>query len=142
MASRNTVTGRQQHMPKEAYPVDSGFSRCSVPSDPIGTVARADTDGKGAVARGIPEVVSRRSAFFSLLKRWALGTYHGLRRQHVDTYLNEFVFRYNRRFYRHVYSKRCSGSPPTTSPSAIGTSSSETIFAKAPAGPTRPAYYI
>ena len=31
---------------------------------------------------------------FSLLKRWALGTYHGLRRKHVDTYLNEFVFRY------------------------------------------------
>ena len=26
----------------------------------------------------------------------------GLRRKHVDTYLNEFVFRYNRRFYRHV----------------------------------------
>jgi hypothetical protein len=29
-------------------------------------------------------------------------TYHGLRRKHIDTYLNEFVFRYNRRFYRHV----------------------------------------
>ena len=27
---------------------------------------------------------------------------HGLRRKHIDTYLNEFVFRYNRRFYRHV----------------------------------------
>jgi len=39
---------------------------------------------------------------FSLMKRWALGTYHGLRRKHVDSYLNEFVFRYNRRFYRHV----------------------------------------
>lgn len=39
---------------------------------------------------------------FSLLKRWSLGTYHGLRRKHVDTYLNEFAFRYNRRFYRHV----------------------------------------
>ena len=39
---------------------------------------------------------------FSLLKRWGLGTYHGLRRKHADTYLNEFVFRYNRRFYRHV----------------------------------------
>lgn len=39
---------------------------------------------------------------FSLVKRWALGTYHGLRRKHVDTYLNEFVFRYNRRFYRHA----------------------------------------
>ncbi len=39
---------------------------------------------------------------FSLMKRWSLGTYHGLRRKHVDTYLGEFVFRYNRRFYRHV----------------------------------------
>jgi len=39
---------------------------------------------------------------FALLKRWSLGTYHGLRRQHIDVYLNEFVFRYNRRFYRHV----------------------------------------
>jgi hypothetical protein len=39
---------------------------------------------------------------FSLLKRWGLGTYHGLRRKHIDTYINEFVFRYNRRFYRHV----------------------------------------
>jgi len=38
---------------------------------------------------------------FSLMKRWGLGTYHGLRRKHLDTYLNEFVFRYNRRFYRH-----------------------------------------
>jgi transposase-like protein len=39
---------------------------------------------------------------FSLMKRWGLGTYHGLRDRHLDTYLNEFVFRYNRRFYRHV----------------------------------------
>ena len=39
---------------------------------------------------------------FALMKRWGLGTYHGLRRKHLDTYLNEFVFRYNRRFYRHV----------------------------------------
>ena len=38
----------------------------------------------------------------ALMKRWGLGTYHGLRRKHIDTYLNEFVFRYNRRFYRHV----------------------------------------
>jgi len=36
---------------------------------------------------------------FALMKRWGLGTYHGLRRKHIDTYLNEFVFRYNRRFY-------------------------------------------
>jgi hypothetical protein len=43
----------------EAYPVDSGLSRCSMLSDRIGAVARADIDGEGAVARGIPEVVSR-----------------------------------------------------------------------------------
>src|SRR5215469_17739173 len=39
---------------------------------------------------------------FALMKRWVLGTYHGLRCEHIDTYLNEFVFRYNRRFCRHV----------------------------------------
>jgi len=37
---------------------------------------------------------------FALMKRWGLGTYHGLRRQHIDTYLNEFVFRFNRRYHR------------------------------------------
>jgi len=39
---------------------------------------------------------------FALLKRWSLGTYHGLRLKHIDRYLNEFVFRYNRRYHRHV----------------------------------------
>ena len=32
----------------------------------------------------------------------SLSEVHGLRRKHIDTYLSEFVFRYNRRFYRHV----------------------------------------
>ena len=34
---------------------------------------------------------------FSNLKRWALGTFHGLRRAHLRRYLDEFVFRWNRR---------------------------------------------
>ncbi|MBL0936014.1 MAG: IS1595 family transposase [Rhizobiaceae bacterium] len=34
---------------------------------------------------------------FSLMKRWALGVYHGLRKKHADIYLQEFVFRFNRR---------------------------------------------
>ncbi|BDA83360.1 hypothetical protein Sa4125_35040 [Aureimonas sp. SA4125] len=34
---------------------------------------------------------------FSNLKRWSLGTFHGFREKHVDAYLNEFVFRWNRR---------------------------------------------
>jgi transposase-like protein len=37
---------------------------------------------------------------FSNLKRWALGTYHGLRRHHLQAYLDEFVFRFNRRHDR------------------------------------------
>ena len=37
---------------------------------------------------------------FSNLKRWALGTFHGLRRPHLRRYLDEFVFRWNRR--RHT----------------------------------------
>jgi len=55
---------------------------------------------------------------FSLLKRWGLGTFHGLRPKHVDRYLNEFVFRFNRRFYRHVSFEMILGlgaaHPPTT----------------------------
>jgi hypothetical protein len=34
---------------------------------------------------------------FSNLKVWALGVYHGLRRKHLQSYLDEFVFRFNRR---------------------------------------------
>jgi len=34
---------------------------------------------------------------FGNLKRWALGTFHGFREKHLDAYLNEFVFRWNRR---------------------------------------------
>lgn len=39
---------------------------------------------------------------FSNLKTWALGVYHGLRRKHVQAYLDEFVFRFNRRRTRHA----------------------------------------
>jgi len=39
---------------------------------------------------------------FSNLKTWALGVYHGLRRKHLQSYLDEFVFRFNRRHHRHA----------------------------------------
>lgn len=38
---------------------------------------------------------------FSNLKTWALGVYHGLRRKHLQRYLDEFTFRFNRRRTRH-----------------------------------------
>ena len=58
----------------------------------------------------IPRVIGSMAAhvlmpwvhrIFSNLKRWALGVYHGLRKKHVQRYLDEFVFRWNR---RHSYS--------------------------------------
>jgi len=37
---------------------------------------------------------------FSNLKRWFIGTLHGVRKQHLQRYLDEFTFRWNRR--RHT----------------------------------------
>ena len=76
--------------------------------------ARVVTDGWSGYA-GLPDhahapkVVGTMAAHvvlrwthrvFSNLKRWGLGTFHGLRRQHLKRHLDEFVFRWNRR--RHT----------------------------------------
>ena len=34
------------------------------------------------------------------LKTWLRGTHHGVDREHLQSYLDEFTFRYNRRYYR------------------------------------------
>jgi ISXO2 transposase-like protein len=58
-----------------------------------------------------PHVVGKMAAhivlpwahrIFANLKVWALGVYHGLRRKHLQSYLDEFVFRFNRRRTRHA----------------------------------------
>jgi hypothetical protein len=53
----------------------------------------------------------------SNLKVWALGLYHGLRRKHLQSYLDEFVFRFNRRRTRHAAFRSllgiAAGHPPT-----------------------------
>ncbi len=36
---------------------------------------------------------------FGNLKAWLLGIHHGVSSQHLQAYLNEFTFRFNRRFY-------------------------------------------
>jgi ISXO2-like transposase domain len=57
------------------------------------------------------------------MKRWSLGTYHSLRRKRVETYLNEFVFRYNCRFHRHVSFEALLGLAAHYEPRATGISS-------------------
>lgn len=53
---------------------------------------------------------------FSNLKTWALGVYHGLRRKHVQAYLDEFVFRFNRRRTRHAAFRTLLGSGVAITP--------------------------
>ena len=36
---------------------------------------------------------------FANLKTWLAGTHHGVSARHLQAYLNEFTFRFNRRFY-------------------------------------------
>jgi hypothetical protein len=39
---------------------------------------------------------------FGNLDSWLLGTHHGVSPQHLQAYLNEYVFRFNRRFWPMV----------------------------------------
>ena len=53
--------------------------------------------------RGDPQVAEEHLPMihlvFASLKTWLVGTHHGVSHQHLQTYLNEFTFRFNRRFY-------------------------------------------
>jgi len=46
---------------------------------------------------------------FANLKAWSVGVYHGLRRRHLQAYLDEFVCRFNRRYARHAAFRRLLG---------------------------------
>ena len=79
-----------------------------------GTTARTDGWSAYPGAPGVghdPHVIGKMAAhvvlpwvhrIFSNLKVWALGVYHGLRRRHLQSYLDEFVFQFNRRQTRHA----------------------------------------
>ena len=53
--------------------------------------------------RGDPQVADKYLPIihlvFSNLKIWLMGTHHGVSHQHLQAYLNEFTFRFNRRLY-------------------------------------------
>ena len=53
-------------------------------------------------ASGAHKASARVHRIFSDLKVWALSVYHGLRRRHLQSYLDEFVYRFNRRRNRHA----------------------------------------
>ena len=51
---------------------------------------------EGTVERAA-EILPHIHIVFSNLKSWLLGTHHGVSRKHLQAYLNEFAFRFNRR---------------------------------------------
>jgi len=78
------------------------------------TSMRAGDDPAHVIQPGVHRVAS-------LLKRWLLGTHQGaVRAEHLDAYLNEFTFRFNRRssraremlFYRLLEQAVLSGPAP------------------------------
>ena len=50
-------------------------------------------------AGGSPSAVPGVDRVTSNLKTWLRGTHHGVGADHLDAYLDEFVFRFNRRYY-------------------------------------------
>ena len=61
-------------------------------------------DCRGALGSGesTDAVLPRIHRVAALLKRWLLGTHQGgVSREHLDYYLDEFTFRFNRRTSRH-----------------------------------------
>ena len=60
-------------------------------------------DNHAIAERGAPEVAEEFLPIvhlvFSNLKNWLGGTHHGVSAKHLQAYLNEFTFRFNRRFY-------------------------------------------
>ena len=101
-------------------------------AEEVASGATAKTDGLPSYAgapgvRHDPHIIGKMAAHivlpwvhrvFSNLKVWALGVYHGLRRKHVQSYLDEFVFRFNRRRTRHAAFRSllgiAAGHPPLT----------------------------
>jgi hypothetical protein len=84
--------------------------RTSPPAPPPKTDGWSGYPGAAGLIHD-PHVVGKMAAhiilpwihrIFSNLKVWALGVYHGLRRKHRQSYLDEFVFRFNRRRTRHA----------------------------------------
>ena len=119
--------GRVRLAPIADYSAESigGFVATNVASGAtLKTDGWAAYPGTSAVDHD-PHVVGKMAAHlvlpwthrvFANLKRWALGVYHGLRRNHLQSYLDEFTFRFNRRRTRHAAFRSLLGIGTRTKP--------------------------
>ena len=81
-----------------AMPDDSAVSLRAFLVSNLAPDATAQTSG----ASGAHNASARVQRIFSDLKVWALSVHHGLRRRHLQSYLDEFVYRFNCRRNRHA----------------------------------------
>jgi transposase-like protein len=67
------------------------------------SLAKRGYEHLAVAERGDPQVAEEYLPIvhlvFSNLKTWLNGIHHGVSHQHLQAYLNEFTFRFNRRFY-------------------------------------------
>jgi len=96
-----------------AMPDDSAVSLRAFLVSNLAPDATAQTGREGSYSDGPavnndPDASGARNAsarvqrIFSDLKVWALSVHHGLRRRHLQSYLDEFVYRFNCRRNRHA----------------------------------------
>ncbi len=84
----------------------------------IGCTAETLRKHLAIAERGDPQVAEEYLPIihlvFANLKTWLNGIHHGVSHQHLQAYLNEFTFRFNRRFYRSTPSVPRSASRATS----------------------------
>jgi uncharacterized protein YchJ/transposase-like protein len=73
----------------------SGYGSLAATQYPHRSLSQAAMKRAGVEPDAVPGV----HRVVSNLKTWLRGTHHGVGADHLDHYLNEFVFRFNRRFY-------------------------------------------
>jgi transposase-like protein len=112
---RGTGRARMEVIPDFRQVTMNGFARTNI--EPGSTIYTDKMSGfaalpslgyihqptvQGNIRKGMPHVVPLADRAMGNLKQWLLGTHHGVSRAQLQAYLDEFVFRHNRRGNRQA----------------------------------------
>src|SRR5712691_7060024 len=75
----------------------SNRPRWSISSRTMSRGVRRSQPLKSDLRKGAPSVVPLADRAIGNLQQWLIGTYHGVSKAQLQVYLDEFVFRHNRR---------------------------------------------